>query len=203
MRSIGVRLKHRWASFVTFSLTPFQPFKLLDRPGCQITFRQDPDEDAHAVADKVAPQEAVPEHERGQPELSNLVYPGCVVELADFDGETEEARRRRDPPDGKAGEEEGDEKVGGQRPQRVARVLSDCPVKWRRVGPRGEPQQDNGEDQGDVCSSTPLHIAPILTGPSPRPPAQAHPSFASFFSENSIVRSATMGGRRPSLRLTS
>jgi hypothetical protein len=67
-----------------------------------------------------------------------------VVELAYFDGETNKTGGRRDTPGREAGEEEGDRQVGGQGPEHIPGVVFDCRRKGRRVGPRGEAQQDDG-----------------------------------------------------------
>src|SRR5829696_4742112 len=70
-----------------------------EEPARPKPFRQRPDAYAHAVADQVAPQEPEAQHQPADPHPADAVYPGCAVELADFDGETKEAGRRRDTPD--------------------------------------------------------------------------------------------------------
>jgi hypothetical protein len=90
-----------------------------------------------------------------------------VVELAQLDGETEEPGGGGDPPGGEAGEEKSDRQVGGQRPQHVAGVLFDRPGERRRVGTRGEPEQDDGEDPDGIFNSTSPH-ASLLPLADPR-----------------------------------
>lgn len=135
---------------------------------CPKTFRQHPDAYSYAVADQITPQEPVAQHQPADSHSPDVVYPGGVVELADFDGETKQAGRRRDTLDGEAWEEEGHRQVSRQSPQSIPGVFLDRRGQRRRIRPGGEAEQDDGQDQDRVFESAPSHITPrLVTSPSP------------------------------------
>jgi hypothetical protein len=102
---------------------------------------------AGGVGEEVGPEEGVAEDEGGGFEGADLVDPGCVIELGEFDEGGEGEGEGGDFERGQAREEEGEEAVGDGGPRGVAGV-GDIPG-GEKVGREEAGGEADDEEEGE------------------------------------------------------